>query len=204
MQPLEPDPDARMMPAGGMDLTLPGLDPVAPALPLANSGAGQPLAQPKQDDVHEVKSGENYWTISRQYYGSARFFSSLAEYNRHRIADPNKMRPGMYVLVPDLEILHQRYPKLTGGGPEAEAARVAANRPGFFLDQNSRPAYRVAKGDTLTEIAQKHLGRSTGWTEIYRLNRAQIPDPNNLKLGTVLQLPAEASQVSIAPELLAR
>lgn len=162
------------------------------------------LVQPKPEDIHEVKANENYWTISKQHYGSARFFSALAKYNEARIPDPNKMRPGMYVLIPEVDVLHQRYPKLTGGGPEVEAAQIAASRPGFFLDSNQRPAYRVAKGDTLSGIAQKHLGRSTGAREILQLNRDRITDPNNLALGQVLVLPADASQVAVAPELLAR
>jgi nucleoid-associated protein YgaU len=148
------------------------------------------------DDVYQVQSGDNYWTISRQFYGSARFFSALAAYNQQRIPDPSKMKPGMYVLVPHIEVLHQQYPQLTGGGPRDPGENQP---PGFFVDDAGHPAYRVGKGDTLTEIAQKHLGRASRWVQIYGMNKDRIPDGKTLKIGSVLQLPADASQIQLAP-----
>lgn len=156
-----------------------------------------PVTEPVNEDVYQVQSGDNYWTISRRFYGTARFFGALAEYNRHRIQDPEKMRPGMYVLVPDIEILHRRYPELTGGGQSGTSPEDLV--AGFFVDSEGRPAYRVGKGVTLTDIAQQHLGRATRWVEIYRLNKDHIPDVKTLKIGSVLVLPPDACQVRLAP-----
>jgi nucleoid-associated protein YgaU len=100
----------------------------------------------------------------------------------------------MYVLIPDAEVLHQRYPQLTGGGGEAEPAP-----PGYFVDQSGQPCYRVGKGDTLTEIAEQYLGRSSRWVQVYGMNKDRIPDVNSLKIGAVLRLPADATQVVLAP-----
>lgn len=170
----------------------------APFEPSVRSASQAPV--PKDplpvDDVYQVQSGDNYWTISRQFYGSARFFSALAAYNQQRIPDPSKMKPGMYVLVPHIEVLHQQYPQLTGGGPRDPGENQP---PGFFVDDAGRPAYRVGKGDTLTEIAQKHLGRASRWVQIYGMNKDRIPDGKTLKIGSVLQLPADASQIQLAP-----
>jgi nucleoid-associated protein YgaU len=153
----------------------------------------EPAAKTKEE-VHQVQPGDNYWTISRKYYGTARFFSALGEYNKHRIPQPEKMKPGMYVLVPDVEVLHQRYPQLTGGGGETEPAP-----PGYFVDPSGQPCYRVGKGDTLTEIAEQHLGRSSRWVQVYGMNKDRIPNVNSLKIGAVLRLPADATQVVLAP-----
>jgi len=149
------------------------------------------------DDVYQVQNGDNYWTISRRFYGSARFFSALSEYNKQRIPDPSKMRPGMYVLVPEMEVLHQNYPHLTGGGPRDSSADLP---PGFFINEQGQPCYRIGKGDTLGHVAEKHLGRSSRWVQIYGLNKDQIPDGKTLKIGSVLRLPADAAQVSLAVE----
>lgn len=157
-----------------------------------------PSTDEVNEDVYQVQNGDNYWTISRRFYGTARFFGALAEYNRHRISDPEKMRPGMYVLVPDVEVLHRRYPELTGGG-RSGPANPEDLIEGFFVDTEGRPVYRVGKGVTLTDIAQRHLGRATRWVEIYRLNKDQIPDVKTLKIGAVLLLPADACQVRLAP-----
>jgi len=149
--------------------------------------------------VHVVKHGENYWTISRQAYGSARYFQVLVEYNRHRIPDPKRMRPGMKVLIPTIEVLQTRFPKLcpssSKGGHTSGTSSRQQLPAGFFRDRQGNPMYRVGKSDTLSEIAHKHLGRGSRWIQVYHLNRQVIPDPNRLKIGTELRLPADASQV---------
>ena len=60
--------------------------------------------------------------------------------------------------------------------------------------RNSTPAkgkaktYTVRKGDTLSAIAARLLGKSSRWTEIAKLNA--VRNPNNLKVGQVLKLPS--------------
>ena len=49
--------------------------------------------------------------------------------------------------------------------------------------------YTVQKGDTLWKIAGKVYGDSTKWTRIYDANRDQLKNPNDLKVGRVLQIP---------------
>ncbi|WP_437188232.1 LysM peptidoglycan-binding domain-containing protein [Planctomicrobium sp. SH668] len=174
--------------------------PIPQATPQRLMQPVQPVAVPqvtvKEDEIHKVEAGENYWTISRRYYGTARFFSALAEYNKHRIPAPDKMKPGMYVLVPDVEVLHQSYPQLTGGGPRDPNENAP---PGFFVDAAGQPCYRVGKGETLSDIAQGTLGRSSRWVQIHNMNSDQLVDGRPLKIGTVLRLPADASQVVRAP-----
>ena len=60
--------------------------------------------------------------------------------------------------------------------------------------------YRIGPDDTLGSIAQKHLGRASRWTEIYDQNQETLGSPDNLKLGTVIQLPSDASRLSLVPE----
>ena len=58
-----------------------------------------------------------------------------------------------------------------------------------------RPAsrtYTVKAGDTLTRIAQTQLGDGDRWPEIFLLNRATIRDPDQISVGQVLILPADA------------
>ena len=145
-------------------------------------------------EIFEVKENDNYWTISKRTYGTARYFSSLALYNRHRIPDPKKLRPGMKVLIPAASVLEQRYP---------EFFRNQQRRPvqpaGYFLKPDGTPAYRVGERETLSEISQKHLGRASRWIQIYRLNQQTLKDPNKLKLGTVIVLPDDATDVHLAP-----
>lgn len=54
--------------------------------------------------------------------------------------------------------------------------------------------YTVKSGDTLGGIASRELGSASRWTEIQSLN-ASI-NPNNLKVGTTIQLPAGGRAVA--------
>lgn len=156
-------------------------------------------AEPAPDDgtTYEytvVKDGENYSKISRRVYGTTRYFSALAVFNQHRIAEPKHMRPGMIVLTPSKEILEERYPQLF-----ADSKPRVVEPAAFLLLEDGSPAYRVGERETLSEISKRFLGRSSRWVEILRLNQSNVKDPNKLKPGTILALPADATEVNVVP-----
>ncbi|MCA9059410.1 MAG: LysM peptidoglycan-binding domain-containing protein [Planctomycetaceae bacterium] len=145
-------------------------------------------------DVLEVTEGDNYWTLSKKAYGTIRYFSALAVFNQNRIPDPRKMRPGMKILVPTAEVLEERYPELF------DDLQPKTVQPAEFLVlENGQPAYRVGERETLSEISERLLGRSSRWIEIYRLNRQTLKDPNRLKPGMILLLPDDAVEVNVNP-----
>ena len=50
--------------------------------------------------------------------------------------------------------------------------------------------YTVQKGDTLSAIAQHHYGKASRWHAIFDANRDQLDNPDLIKPGQVLRLPA--------------
>jgi nucleoid-associated protein YgaU len=68
---------------------------------------------------------------------------------------------------------------------------------GFFVSAEGSPMYRITGQDTLSDIAKSHLGRSSRWVQILEMNRNVLRDGNELKIGTVLKLPADASRVQV-------
>jgi nucleoid-associated protein YgaU len=161
---------------------------IDPALVIAND--------PKDEKVHVVQPGENYWSIAKQHYSAGRYFGALAEYNKSRIADPKQLKPGMKVLIPSAGTLEQRFAKLIQpGGPGAGQKKA---KSGLSFDAHGMPQYCVGEGDTLGTIAQRHLGRFARWEEIYNLNRDQLKTQDALKLGTILRMPEDASQLEPA------
>lgn len=156
-------------------------------------------AEPAPDDgtTYEytvVKDGENYSKISKRVYGTTRYFSALAVFNQHRIAEPKHMRPGMVVLTPSKEVLEERYPQLF-----VDSKPKVVEPAAFLLLEDGSPAYRVGERETLSEISKRFLGRSSRWVEILRLNQSNVKDPNKLKPGTILALPADATEVNVVP-----
>jgi hypothetical protein len=53
--------------------------------------------------------------------------------------------------------------------------------------RGGRRVYVVKKGDTLSKIAARELGKASRWREIAKLNN--LRDPNKLKVGQRLKLP---------------
>ena len=192
----------------------------APVSQIDEDFGSRPTAQPLiAGDTYQIEPNENFWTISRKKYGTGRYFMALAQHNAQVIPDPKRMKPGVTIATPSAEALDRAYPQLipkpaaidpvqtaSASTPAASPAFVTSksratveteSEPGFFVSNDGVPMYRVGQEDTLSGIAQKHLGRSSRWVQVFELNRGVLTDGNSLKIGTVLQLPADASQVDI-------
>ena len=50
--------------------------------------------------------------------------------------------------------------------------------------------YTVQSGDTLSEIAKRELGSPNKYMEIFNANKDQLSDPDKIKPGQVLKIPA--------------
>lgn len=61
--------------------------------------------------------------------------------------------------------------------PNAPAAKGAAT-------------YTVKPGDTLSKIAKDQLGDANAYMEIFKANKDQLSDPDKIKPGQVLKIPA--------------
>jgi nucleoid-associated protein YgaU len=67
--------------------------------------------------------------------------------------------------------------KATGGGASASAGAGAQT-------------YTVKAGDTLSKIAKEHLGDANAYMKIFNANKDQLQDPDKIKPGQVLKMPA--------------
>ena len=71
------------------------------------------------------------------------------------------------------------FSNVQGGVASTEAAA-----PGSEL------TYTVAKGDTLSHIARHFYGKASRWQAIFDANRDQLDDPDRIRPGQVLKIPA--------------
>ena len=51
-------------------------------------------------------------------------------------------------------------------------------------------SYTVKAGDTLSKIAKHFLGDANSYPAIFEANRDQLSDPDKIKPGQVLKIPA--------------
>jgi nucleoid-associated protein YgaU len=55
----------------------------------------------------------------------------------------------------------------------------------------SSQSYTVVKGDSLSKIAKHFYGSANRWKQIFEANRDQLDDPDLIKPGQVLKIPAD-------------
>jgi nucleoid-associated protein YgaU len=73
----------------------------------------------------------------------------------------------------DIQVVPQPQAVGTSGGSSASAR-----------------TYTVKAGDTLSKIAKEHLGDAGSYMKIFDANKDQLSDPDKIKPGQVLKLPA--------------
>ena len=71
--------------------------------------------------------------------------------------------------------------RVTGPSPAAASAVKAKAEP---------RTYTVKSGDTLSKIAKQELGDGSDYMKIYEANRDQLKNPDLIKPGQVLKIPA--------------
>jgi len=53
--------------------------------------------------------------------------------------------------------------------------------------------HEVVSGDTLSKLAKHYLGNASKYMEIFNANKDQLKDPDHIKLGQQLKIPATHS-----------
>lgn len=115
-----------------------------------------------------VAAGDDLWTIAERLFGDGRQWRTLSDLNP-QLADPlQELQPGSKLNLP------------------ATATTLAA-------PSGDSETVRVKKGDTLSELAQEHLGSAAKWPRIAAANDI-ITDPDHIEIGWKLHLPAGKAQ----------
>lgn len=52
--------------------------------------------------------------------------------------------------------------------------------------------YTVVAGDNLSKIAKHFYGNANAWKQIFDANRDQLSDPDKIRAGQVLKIPAKS------------
>jgi nucleoid-associated protein YgaU len=186
-------PEERLEPEGEDPATLLEREASSPiARAGARAGASEPEASPPaarapaarpESRRYSVCPGDTLSEIAQRELGSARRWQELVAVNPG--LDPSRLRIGQEILLP-------------GAAPgDARGARSAAPQPGVEAREASAPAatwpaatWKVQKGESLWKIAERALGDGGRWREIAALNPGI--DPDRLRAGAVLELPAGA------------
>jgi peptidoglycan lytic transglycosylase D len=133
---------------------------------------------------HTVRTGEALSTIARKYGTSMRAIMDVAE---NRLSNPNRIRAGQTLMIPV--------------GPANSNGETFAG----YAEQGEGDAsiYRVKRGDTLSEIAEKHgvgLSRLLSWNGLSRYSTIQIGQKLTV-YGTRRTTPTPTKITAVAEEI---
>ena len=73
--------------------------------------------------------------------------------------------------------------------PKADFGNVQS-QVGSTADQPA--SYTVVAGDNLSKIARHFYGSANAWKRIFDANRDQLSDPDRIRVGQVLKIPAKS------------
>ena len=189
-----------------------GAPPKADSPPIAVPAVGAPspysTITPQVDSYDEetyvCKSNDTFLSISRQYYQTEKYERALLLFNRNHPRatdairqDPPVLRDGQPVYIPPLRVLERQYASVI---PDhiplpPPVPPLSSSTPGYAAPAGGTGdrLYRVrGDGETLWEIAQRTMGRSERWAEIYSLN-PQLNPQQRIPGGYTLKLPADAT-----------
>ena len=147
--------------------------------------------------TYKIQPNDNYWVISEKVYGSGAYFNALAEINRSKVAERDKLRVGDMISTPTIAQLEHSYPQLCPKPSHRDTVRSRSSLVSTHSPYTGGRTYEVQEGDTLFDIARHELGKASRWSEIYDLNREALgKDFDYLTPGMQLILPPKDSSPS--------
>lgn len=131
---------------------------------------------------HKIGQNDTLSDISKRYYSTSRLVGQILKANP-KIKNPRRLKIGDIIIIPP--------PNSTTRSSGVNGAVAANSGKRIPTDAAvSSATYRVRKGDTFYSIAQKMLGSSARWREVYECNRDVVKnDPKRLKPGMMLTMP---------------
>ncbi len=111
-----------------------------------------------------VQPGDSLWKLARLHLGKGARWNELLASNPN-LSDPTRMQPGTLLIVPAPHLRPRAQPLAT---------------------------LTVQPGDSLWKLAASHLGSGPAWTCLAQAN-PQLHDPNRLRPGQIVSLPAPCS-----------
>lgn len=167
--------------------------------------------------IHIVQKGESLASIAQKYYGAqegsrASAIQRLYEANKDILESPDKIQAGHKLVIPNAQkqqkttasqTLLQKFSDLierqpTPAAPKTQEKPLSTEKPAekpAIPTQKTTPTpkvveYTVQKGDTLWKIAERTLGDGHKMGLLIELNKDQLKNPDDIRVGMKLRVPA--------------
>ncbi len=136
-----------------------------------------PVVSSKSEVTHKVAPGDSLSGLSVEYYGSASKWKEIYKANKDKISNPNTLRVGMVLLIPDISSL------------EKEEREIKSGRETTVEKLTGGKTHTVRAGDSLYKLAKHYYDDPAMWQTIYNANKDTMENKNSLKIGQKLIIP---------------
>jgi len=155
----------------------------------STGGGGQPPETVEKRDSarYVVQSGDTLSKIAGRHYGlrSANVIRAIVDANRGVLSDPDSLEVGMELRLPAAEGL-----KAGGESDVPVSPRIEKKAASSSSKDATFRWYQVRRGDRYVTIARDQLGDAERWNEVFELNKDKFPDPDAIREGVRIKLPA--------------
>lgn len=144
--------------------------------------------QPVRQVTHVVAEGETLYGIAARYYGNGDLWPELLKANKAAADAEGRVFEGARLVIPQRGTTMAQAPvrEAPATTPRQELARQATQQPKAGSGYGS---YTIQKGDTLSEISQELMGTVRRMNELIELNKDQIRDADDIRVGMKLRYP---------------
>ena len=146
---------------------------------------------------YTVAPGDTLSKIALAHFGnkSRTSVNAIFDANRSTLASPDNLKAGLVLSLPvvvDLVRLAKSEPP-KANSPTPSKTEEAKNHPA--KKSTEPPAathrwYQVKKNDRYASIAREQLGDDGRWRELHELNKDKFPNPQSIREGVRIKLPA--------------
>jgi nucleoid-associated protein YgaU len=128
---------------------------------------------------YTIQPGDTLWKIAKKFYNDGAKHKLIADANKDKIPNPNKLKVGTEIVIPDAGV----------------TSPSSMNEPsGIGIAGEDVKYYTVKKGDTLSSISKKFYGTVNKRNAIVEANRDKLAtEGTTLKIGWKLLIPNESS-----------
>ncbi len=187
---------------------------------LPAAGPAQPVAPVQRQEgaelIHYVEAGDTLPALAARYYNDSAYQASIAQANRGALNPDGSLIPGTRLLIPNRagHIPPQAAPATAGapGEPTLMATglfepAVGVAAPGEAprtvrsvadMTESRERTVEVQPGDSLSKLAERHLGSQSKYLELYEANKDQLESPDRVVVGMKLRLPAATASLAAA------
>lgn len=175
--PPEPEPITSTL-VGAKPFTSTGLDSIS----LTPTVISEPTFS-----YYTIQPGDTLWKIAKKFYNDGAKHKLIADANKDKIPNPNKIKIGTEIVIPQSEPV---------GGAQMPPPAFGETS-GIGMATNDGNYYTVKKGDTLSSISKKFYGTVNKRNVIVESNRDKLAtEATTLKIGWKLFIPNASSSKS--------